>query len=36
MSAITFYGVLWLLGANDEIAAFFHISLNSTTYVGRV
>ncbi len=36
MSAITFYGVLWLLGANDEISAFFHISLNMTTYVGRV
>ncbi|MFI7124090.1 cytochrome bc complex cytochrome b subunit [Nonomuraea sp. NPDC050153] len=36
MSAITFYGVLWLLGANDEISAFFHISLNWTTYAGRV
>ncbi|MFC5832500.1 cytochrome b [Nonomuraea insulae] len=36
MSAITFYGVLWLLGANDEIAANFHISLNVTTYAGRV
>ncbi|MEV5890863.1 cytochrome bc1 complex cytochrome b subunit [Nonomuraea fuscirosea] len=36
MSAITFYGVLWLLGANDEIAANFHISLNWTTYAGRV
>ncbi|MGN9839598.1 cytochrome bc1 complex cytochrome b subunit [Nonomuraea sp. H19] len=36
MSAITFYGILWLLGANDEIAANFHISLNWTTYAGRV
>ncbi|MEO3889061.1 ubiquinol-cytochrome c reductase cytochrome b subunit [Nonomuraea sp. B5E05] len=36
MSAIAFYGVLWLLGANDEIAAFFHVSLNWTTYAGRV
>ncbi|SNR89073.1 ubiquinol-cytochrome c reductase cytochrome b subunit [Streptosporangium subroseum] len=36
MSAITFYGLLWLLGANDEIAAFFSVSLNWTTYVGRV
>jgi ubiquinol-cytochrome c reductase cytochrome b subunit len=36
MAAITFYGVLWLLGANDEIAANFHVSLNHTTYAGRV
>ncbi|MFI6882144.1 cytochrome bc1 complex cytochrome b subunit [Streptosporangium canum] len=36
ISAVTFYGILWLLGANDEIAAFFHVSLNWTTYVGRV
>ncbi|ACZ85640.1 cytochrome b [Streptosporangium roseum] len=36
ISAVTFYGVLWLLGANDEISAFFHVSLNWTTYVGRV
>ncbi|WP_431909479.1 cytochrome bc1 complex cytochrome b subunit [Nonomuraea jabiensis] len=36
MAAITFYGVLWLLGANDEISANFHISLNVTTYAGRV
>ncbi|MEV7011092.1 ubiquinol-cytochrome c reductase cytochrome b subunit [Streptosporangium sp. NPDC051022] len=35
ISAITFYGVLWLLGANDEISSFFHVSLNWTTYVGR-
>ncbi|MBB5082560.1 cytochrome bc1 complex cytochrome b subunit [Nonomuraea endophytica] len=36
MSAIVFYGVLWLLGANDELSANFQISLNVTTYVGRV
>ncbi|MFC4117222.1 cytochrome b [Nonomuraea zeae] len=36
MSAVTFYGVLWIMGANDEIAANFHISLNWTTYIGRV
>ncbi|MBB2915371.1 ubiquinol-cytochrome c reductase cytochrome b subunit [Streptosporangium becharense] len=35
MTAITFYGVLWLLGANDEIAAFFQVPLNWTTYIGR-
>ncbi|WP_214327558.1 cytochrome bc1 complex cytochrome b subunit [Nonomuraea sediminis] len=36
MSAIAFYGVLWVMGANDEISANFHISLNATTYAGRV
>jgi ubiquinol-cytochrome c reductase cytochrome b subunit len=36
MSAIAFYGVLWLLGANDEISANFHIALDWTTYAGRV
>ncbi|WP_406312508.1 ubiquinol-cytochrome c reductase cytochrome b subunit [Streptosporangium sp. NBC_01639] len=36
ISAVTFYGILWLMGANDEIAAFFHVSLNWTTYIGRV
>ncbi|SDK59036.1 cytochrome b [Nonomuraea jiangxiensis] len=36
MAAITFYGLLWLLGANDVISANFHISLNWTTYAGRV
>ncbi|GII55440.1 cytochrome bc1 complex cytochrome b subunit [Planotetraspora thailandica] len=34
-TGITFYGVLWLLGANDEISANFHISLYETTIVGR-
>ncbi|MEV5896216.1 cytochrome bc1 complex cytochrome b subunit [Nonomuraea fuscirosea] len=36
ITAITFYGLLWLMGANDLIAANFHVSLNWTTYVGRV
>ncbi|WP_214413739.1 cytochrome bc1 complex cytochrome b subunit [Sphaerisporangium fuscum] len=36
ISAITFYGLLWLLGANDWISAKFHISLYTTTEVGRV
>ncbi|MFC0861085.1 cytochrome bc complex cytochrome b subunit [Sphaerimonospora cavernae] len=35
MAGITFYGVLWLLGANDEISATFHVSLYSTTIFGR-
>ena len=35
ISAITFYGVLWLLGANDLFATHFHVSLNWTTYAGR-
>ncbi|GGL04275.1 cytochrome bc1 complex cytochrome b subunit [Planomonospora parontospora] len=36
ISAMTFYGVLWLLGANDELSWVLHVSLNWTTYVGRV
>ncbi|MGW0587602.1 cytochrome bc1 complex cytochrome b subunit [Streptosporangium sp. NPDC002607] len=36
MAAITFYGILWLIASNDEIAAFFHLSLNALTYTGRV
>ncbi|WP_214326639.1 cytochrome bc1 complex cytochrome b subunit [Nonomuraea sediminis] len=36
MTAIAFYGVLWVMGANDEFSANFHISLNATTYAGRV
>jgi ubiquinol-cytochrome c reductase cytochrome b subunit len=36
MAAITFYGVLWVLGANDEISAFFHVSLYATTWFGRI
>ncbi|GAA4555634.1 cytochrome bc1 complex cytochrome b subunit [Planotetraspora kaengkrachanensis] len=34
-AGIAFYGVLWLLGANDEISANFHISLYETTIIGR-
>jgi len=36
VSAITFYGILWLLGANDEISANFHISLFALTIFGRI
>jgi ubiquinol-cytochrome c reductase cytochrome b subunit len=36
MTGVTFYGLLWVLGANDEISWTFHISLNWTTYIGRV
>ncbi|GAA3410232.1 cytochrome bc1 complex cytochrome b subunit [Streptosporangium vulgare] len=35
MSAVTFYGVLWLMAATDVIAAFFHLSINMIIYVGR-
>ncbi|GAA0972116.1 cytochrome bc complex cytochrome b subunit [Acrocarpospora macrocephala] len=35
MAAVVFYGLLWLLGANDEISAFFHIDLYHTTIFGR-
>ncbi|MEU4575449.1 cytochrome bc complex cytochrome b subunit [Nonomuraea sp. NPDC023979] len=35
MAAIAFYGVLWLMGANDEISANFHISLFALTWAGR-
>ncbi|MFI0419073.1 cytochrome bc complex cytochrome b subunit [Spongiactinospora sp. 9N601] len=36
MAAVTFYGVLWLLGANDEISDHFHIPLFAITWFGRV
>ncbi|MDP4511029.1 hypothetical protein [Nonomuraea turcica] len=36
MATLVFYSVLWLLGANDEIEATFHISLNATTHAGRI
>ncbi|WP_326830139.1 ubiquinol-cytochrome c reductase cytochrome b subunit [Streptosporangium sp. NBC_01810] len=36
VAAITFYGILWLMASNDVIAAFFHLSLNTLTYIGRV
>ncbi|ETK36278.1 cytochrome bc1 complex cytochrome b subunit [Microbispora sp. ATCC PTA-5024] len=35
ISAITFYGILWLLGANDVISANFKIDLYTTTWIGR-
>jgi ubiquinol-cytochrome c reductase cytochrome b subunit len=35
MTGITFYGLLWLLGSNDEIAANFHISLEALSWFGR-
>ncbi|MEZ0073850.1 cytochrome bc complex cytochrome b subunit [Planotetraspora sp. GP83] len=35
VAGITFYGILWLLGANDEISAFFHVGLYETTIFGR-
>jgi ubiquinol-cytochrome c reductase cytochrome b subunit len=34
--ALSFYLVLWLSGGNDIIAAKFDISLNATTWVGRI
>ncbi|MEO3801542.1 cytochrome bc complex cytochrome b subunit [Nonomuraea sp. B1E8] len=36
VTGITFYGLLLVLGANDLIATFFNVSLNWTTYAGRV
>ncbi|WP_030450466.1 cytochrome b [Herbidospora cretacea] len=35
MSGVTFYGILWLMGANDWISAYFHIGLYETTIIGR-
>ncbi|WP_061299032.1 cytochrome bc1 complex cytochrome b subunit [Herbidospora cretacea] len=35
MAGVTFYGILWLLGANDWISAYFHIGLYETTIIGR-
>src|SRR5256885_689315 len=34
--ALGFYVVLWLSGGNDIIAAKFDISLNATTWIGRI
>jgi ubiquinol-cytochrome c reductase cytochrome b subunit len=34
--ALTFYFVLWIMGANDIVAHLFRISLNLTTYIGQV
>ncbi|MFF5257405.1 cytochrome bc complex cytochrome b subunit [Actinomadura viridis] len=36
IAAITFYGLLWLAGANDVIAERFHVSLFATTWFFRV
>ncbi len=36
MAAVAFYGVLWLEGANDVIAAQLHIPLYTLTWIARV
>ncbi|MEO3823465.1 ubiquinol-cytochrome c reductase cytochrome b subunit [Actinomadura sp. B10D3] len=36
MAAVTFYGLLWLAGANDVLAERFHVSLFATTWFFRV
>jgi ubiquinol-cytochrome c reductase cytochrome b subunit len=36
VSVITFYGILWMLGANDEISMHFHISLFALSIFGRI
>ncbi|NKZ06431.1 cytochrome bc1 complex cytochrome b subunit [Actinomadura latina] len=36
VAAVTFYGLLWLAGANDVLADKFHISLFATTWFFRV
>jgi ubiquinol-cytochrome c reductase cytochrome b subunit len=36
VAAITFYGVLWLAGANDLIAYHFRIDLYTTTWIARI
>lgn len=35
-AGVTFYGVLWLAGANDVISHVFEISLYTTTWIFRV
>ncbi|WP_283133783.1 cytochrome bc1 complex cytochrome b subunit [Rhizohabitans arisaemae] len=35
-AGITFYGVLWLLGSNDELSVAFDVSLFATTWFGRI
>ncbi|HEU5159896.1 MAG TPA: ubiquinol-cytochrome c reductase cytochrome b subunit [Streptosporangiaceae bacterium] len=35
MTAVAFYGVLWLAGGNDVIANTFHVSLYATTWFFR-
>ncbi|MES9542716.1 MULTISPECIES: ubiquinol-cytochrome c reductase cytochrome b subunit [unclassified Actinomadura] len=36
IAAVTFYGLLWVAGANDVIADKFHVSLFATTWFFRV
>jgi ubiquinol-cytochrome c reductase cytochrome b subunit len=36
IAAVTFYGLLWLAGANDVLADKFHVSLFATTWFFRV
>ncbi|MEU4539487.1 ubiquinol-cytochrome c reductase cytochrome b subunit [Streptosporangium sp. NPDC023825] len=36
LSAVTFYGVLWLMAATDVIAANSRLSINEIIYTGRV
>ncbi|MEU8345846.1 ubiquinol-cytochrome c reductase cytochrome b subunit [Spirillospora sp. NPDC048832] len=36
IAAVTFYGLLWLAGANDVLADKFHLSLFATTWFFRV
>ncbi|WP_019630871.1 cytochrome b [Actinomadura atramentaria] len=36
IAAVTFYGLLWLAGANDVLADKFHVSLYATTWFFRV
>jgi ubiquinol-cytochrome c reductase cytochrome b subunit len=36
MTAVTFYGLLWLAGGNDILADKFHVSLYATTWFFRV
>ncbi|TDD79582.1 cytochrome b [Actinomadura rubrisoli] len=35
MAAVTFYGLLWIAGANDVVAERFHVSLFATTWFFR-
>jgi ubiquinol-cytochrome c reductase cytochrome b subunit len=35
MTAVTFYGLLWLAGGNDVLADKFHVSLYATTWFFR-
>ncbi|GAA3215993.1 ubiquinol-cytochrome c reductase cytochrome b subunit [Actinocorallia longicatena] len=36
MAMVSFYGLLWVAGANDVVADKFHVSLYATTYFFRV